>query len=200
MIPEVLFESYFGIKHLSFEKVHYRLPDLYAKRKDCRLFTALCTPFVFFPPSFSNFFIAKKQIAADTSWISEMKQLEEYDTGQQTKNNYLQEQSAGNYQFDQDATDTEKKLFYFDPNTISKQEWQQLGISVKTASIIQNYLRKGGKFKNPEDLERTYGLKQQDFERLLPYIQIADEKEHIQTGDKVATGKKENLVSNLSHN
>ena len=147
--------------------------------------------FVFFLPSFSNFLTPKKQIETDTSWISEMKQLEEYDSSQLTKNNYSQDESADNYQFEPSVAAGEKRLFYFDPNTISKQQWEQLGIPGKTANTIQNYLAKGGKFKTPEDLKRIYGLKQQDYERLLPYVKIEKEvneksqSNHSQNDEKI---------------
>lgn len=156
--------------------------------------------FVFFLPSFSKFFIPNKRIETDTSWISKMKQLEDYDSNPPIKNNYSQDESADNYQFEPSVTEAEKKLFYFDPNTISKEQWEQLGISAKTATTIQNYLLKGGSFKTPEDLKKIYGLKQQDYERLLPYIKIATAKEQVTTYDKVATEKKETPNNNLPHN
>ncbi|MBL7761927.1 MAG: helix-hairpin-helix domain-containing protein, partial [Chitinophagaceae bacterium] len=156
--------------------------------------------FVFFLPSFSKFFIPNKRIETDTSWISKMKQLEDYDSNPPIKNNYSQDESAGNYQFEPSVVESEKKLFYFDPNTISKEQWEQLGISAKTVTTIHNYLLKGGSFKTPEDLKKIYGLKQQDYERLLPYIKIATAKEQVLTYDKVATEKKETPNNNLPHN
>ncbi len=65
--------------------------------------------------------------------------------------------------------------FYFDPNTLDAAGWKRLGIRDKTISTIQNYLSKGGKFKKPEDIGKIYGLFKDDYERLLPYVQIKDE-------------------------
>ncbi len=65
------------------------------------------------------------------------------------------------------------ELFTFDPNTIDSDGWQRLGIRDKTISIIQNFLAKGYRFKKPEDLSKIYGLRPEDANRLIPYIQIA---------------------------
>ena len=63
-------------------------------------------------------------------------------------------------------------MFYFDPNSLSKNGWQKLGLRDKTIGIIQNYLAKGGHFKKPEDLQRIYGLHKDDYDRLVPYVKI----------------------------
>ncbi len=63
-------------------------------------------------------------------------------------------------------------MFYFDPNTLSKEGWEKLGLREKTIQTIQNYIGKGGHFKKPEDLQRVYGLHKDEYERLAPYIKI----------------------------
>lgn len=63
-------------------------------------------------------------------------------------------------------------LFEFNPNTISKEQWEQLGVSKFAAERLVNYVAKGGKFKSKSDLLKTYGFTQEDFERLEPYIKI----------------------------
>jgi competence protein ComEA len=63
-------------------------------------------------------------------------------------------------------------LFYFDPNTLDKAGWEKLGIREKTAGIIQNYTSKGGKFRRPEDIDKIWGLSDEEVERLLPYVKI----------------------------
>lgn len=64
------------------------------------------------------------------------------------------------------------KLFPFDPNHTSEEEWRRLGLPAKTVSVIRNYLEKGGRFKTPDDLQKIYALKQTDFLRLRPFIRI----------------------------
>ena len=63
-------------------------------------------------------------------------------------------------------------LFEFNPNTISKEQWEQLGVSKFAAERLVNYVSKGGKFKSKSDLLKTYGFTQEDFERLEPYFKI----------------------------
>ena len=64
------------------------------------------------------------------------------------------------------------ELSYFDPNTITVSEWKRLGLRDKTIKTIENYRSKGGRFYKPEDLQRIYGLHDDEYERLKPYIKI----------------------------
>lgn len=83
-------------------------------------------------------------------------------------------------------------LFYFDPNQLSIEGWQRLGITGKTAATIQNYRTKGGRFYKPEDLKKVYGLKSKDYERLLPYVRIEGKREEKR--DTVKTGKRQHPI------
>ncbi|MEP7278208.1 MAG: helix-hairpin-helix domain-containing protein [Bacteroidota bacterium] len=64
-------------------------------------------------------------------------------------------------------------LFNFDPNTLEAADWKRLGIREKTIVTIMNYRARGGQFRRPEDISKIYGLFKDDYERLLPYVQIA---------------------------
>jgi len=64
------------------------------------------------------------------------------------------------------------ELFYFNPNTASAEDFQRLGLREKTIQTILNYRNKGGRFYKADDLERIYGLRHEEFERLFPYVQI----------------------------
>ncbi|MEO7522560.1 MAG: helix-hairpin-helix domain-containing protein [Ferruginibacter sp.] len=63
-------------------------------------------------------------------------------------------------------------LFYFDPNTLSAPGWKKLGVADKAIATIQNYLSKGGKFRDPEDIKKIWGLHKDQVEELLPYVKI----------------------------
>jgi DNA uptake protein ComE-like DNA-binding protein len=63
-------------------------------------------------------------------------------------------------------------LFSFDPNTLDEDGWKKLGISERTIKTILNYRNRGGIFKKKEDLQKIYGLRANDFQRLEPFIQI----------------------------
>ncbi len=64
-------------------------------------------------------------------------------------------------------------LFPFDPNTVSEQDWARLGLPARTIRTILNYRSKGGQFRSPEDIRKIWGLRQDDADRLVPYVQIA---------------------------
>ena len=64
------------------------------------------------------------------------------------------------------------ETFYFNPNTASQTDFERLGLSPKTAQSIVNYRNKGGKFYKAEDFKKIYTLKAEDYQRLLPFIQI----------------------------
>lgn len=63
-------------------------------------------------------------------------------------------------------------LFPFDPNTLDVVGWKKLGIPDRTIRTILNYRTKGGRFRNVGDLQKMYGLKAADFERLAPFVRI----------------------------
>lgn len=100
-----------------------------------------------------------KQINADTAWISSMKRLEQKDSSSdnQYERKYYDDNSSA-YQYDRSthnySNKTKGELFDFDPNTLSTEGWQKLGLRDKTIHIIQNYLSKGGHFKNAEGLQK----------------------------------------------
>lgn len=50
-----------------------------------------------------------------------------------------------------------------------------MGLREKTIHTIKNYLSKGGKFRNPEDVQRIYGLFPNEYERIAPYIRIENQ-------------------------
>ena len=72
----------------------------------------------------------------------------------------------------QDYSFPKNELFYFDPNTLDKDGWKKLGIRDKTITTIKNYISKGGKFYEPADIGKIWGMRKEDAERLIPYVQI----------------------------
>ena len=64
------------------------------------------------------------------------------------------------------------EYFAFNPNTISEEQWIELGVPERTAKTIRNYLSKGGSFKSKEDLKKIYGFNEEQYLLLEPYINI----------------------------
>jgi competence protein ComEA len=126
----------------------------------------------------------------DTTWAAAMKKLEQKEpenNGQQLRQNNNDDNYA--YQYDRSKNNyndqPKGELFFFDPNTISTEEWKKLGLRDKTIHTIRNYISKGGHFKKTEDLQKVYGLRTNEYERLVPFIKIESAKEII--ADKIST-------------
>ena len=90
------------------------------------------------------------------------------------------------------------ELFYFDPNILSADGWKRLGLRDKTITTIQNYISKGGKFYQPEDIGKIWGLHEDEVQRLLPYINIHEQAASSNSESKVYESKtpkkKENKI------
>lgn len=67
---------------------------------------------------------------------------------------------------------TEVQPYPFNPNNLNYKMARELGIPQRVAYTIENYLEKGGQFRYAEDMQKIYGLSKNDYERLLPYIQL----------------------------
>ena len=72
--------------------------------------------------------------------------------------------------------DTPVSLFVFDPNKADSIELSRLGLPVHVVRNILKYRQKGGSFKTPGSFSRIYGLEQDLFEQLKPYIRIVKPK------------------------
>ena len=131
---------------------------------------------IFFLPKAFSSSSNSRPTTTDTAWITVMKKLEQKETDNDQQYSKYNEGNSDSYQYDRPASNYYNKpkgeLFYFDPNTLSAEGWQKLGLRDKTIGTIQNYLNKGGKFRKPEDLQRIYGLFPNEFERIAPYIKI----------------------------
>ena len=62
--------------------------------------------------------------------------------------------------------------FRFDPNTASVDDLMRLGFSQKQAQSIDNYRKKGGRFRRKADFARSYVVEDSVFKRLEKYIDI----------------------------
>lgn len=60
----------------------------------------------------------------------------------------------------------------FDPNTAGREIWERAGLGEKTIRAILNYRAKGGRFRRPDDLAKIYGLSQEQYARLVPYLKF----------------------------
>ena len=76
-----------------------------------------------------------------------------------------------------DLTDHNSSIFYFDPNTLSNEQWKKLGLRDKTILNIQKYISKGGRFRKPDDIRKIWGIPPALAEKLVPYVSIKEPEE-----------------------
>ncbi len=66
----------------------------------------------------------------------------------------------------------QSELFPFDPNVADSIELSSLGLSSYVVRNVMKYRLKGGRFRTPESFARVYGLTEEQFNVLKPYIRI----------------------------
>ena len=66
----------------------------------------------------------------------------------------------------------EPVLAPFNPNTVDSVTFRRLGLPGWMARNILRYREKGGKFRHPEDFRKIYGLTEELYRTLAPYIRI----------------------------
>ncbi len=62
--------------------------------------------------------------------------------------------------------------FRFNPNTASVEDLLRLGFSEKQAASIDNYRKKGGKFRRKEDFAKSFVVSEKIYRRLEDFIDI----------------------------
>lgn len=62
--------------------------------------------------------------------------------------------------------------FNFNPNTASVDDLCRLGFSIKQATSIDNYRKKGGRFRRKSDFAKSFVVSDSIYRRLEPYIDI----------------------------
>lgn len=135
---------------------------------------------VIFAPNIVSISSAKSSALPDTAWMAAVKRLEFKEEDIDGFADRTNRDNSSNYQYDRSDkvyfNRPKGELFYFDPNTLDLAGWKKLGLRDKTVKTVQNYLAKGGHFYKPEDLSKIYGLFEDEYTRLEPYIRIEGKK------------------------
>lgn len=76
-----------------------------------------------------------------------------------------------------EITKNKFELTQFNPNTVSLTELIQMGLSNKTANTWISYREKISLFEHKSDINKVYGLTNDDYRRLAPYIEIEPHEE-----------------------
>ena len=64
--------------------------------------------------------------------------------------------------------------FPFNPNTLTEEEWLQMGLTDRQVRNIMNYKAKGGKFYSKKDLGKLYTISEEEFAQLEPFIVLPE--------------------------
>lgn len=136
----------------------------YMPREDRRvaLFVMLCVLAVvvvykcLFPPSGGE----GKVFSGDPSVLSGDPAAPVADSGQATAGGRDGQAASG------------PETFEFDPNQADSATLVRLGLLPWQASNALKYRRKGGRWRSPDDFARLYGLSEETFRRLRPFIRI----------------------------
>lgn len=62
--------------------------------------------------------------------------------------------------------------FPFNPNNLPEAEWKKLGLPERLIKTIKRYEAGGGKFFKAQDLRRIYGMTDEIYDALYPFIEI----------------------------
>jgi DNA uptake protein ComE-like DNA-binding protein len=99
---------------------------------------------------------------------------------------------------DSKKTETATTLFPFDPNTVSVAEARQLGFSEKLAGTLEKFRSKGGTFRSKDDLKKLYGMREELYTKLEPYILIPSPQPKITAYSKEPFGKKTPVIVDIN--
>ncbi len=64
-----------------------------------------------------------------------------------------------------------------DPNTMTREEWESLGVPPRLVTTILHYREAGGRFRKKEDLRRIYGMHDSIYRRIAPWLRVTEERD-----------------------
>ena len=82
---------------------------------------------------------------------------------------------------------TELHPFPFNPNTLTEDEWRQMGLTDRQVRNIMNYKAKGGKFYSKNDLGKLYTISEEEFAQLEPFIVLPEVSRGKNTNTKATS-------------
>ncbi len=71
------------------------------------------------------------------------------------------------------SRDKALRLQTFDPNTVSRQKMENMGMPPKLIHTLLNFRQKGGRFYKKEDIKKLYAFKEEWYPDFAPYIVIS---------------------------
>ncbi len=126
---------------------------------------------IFIIPYFFPYFV-KNNIEEDVQFKNEIALLQIDSSNNYSKNSSLEYYDDYTPPVYNSNNFPKGESFPFDPNTATVNDWMRLGVKEKIALNIQKYISKGGKFKEPEDLKKIWGIPKSTVDRLIPFVDI----------------------------
>ncbi len=148
---------------------------------------ACLTVFFFFLPSFYPLIFPNQEQVDFSKYQSEITAFQSVQFAAAAGEN------AGSGGFRSTEKLVQAEPFFFDPNTATKDDFIQLGISPRVAQAILNYRLKGGRFFKKEDFKKIYTLREEDFERLKDWINIENQARQAVENERFE--KKEGILA-----
>lgn len=93
------------------------------------------------------------------------------------------QQKSGGVVTKKSKTKTVYQLHPFDPDTLSKENWQQLGLSEKQSEVLLNYKERLGGFTDIENLYNAFVLDSQKVTEWEPFLQFNRKKADLPVYD-----------------
>ena len=85
------------------------------------------------------------------------------------------------------------ELFPFNPNEADSATLLRVGLKPWQVRNLLKYRRKGGRWRSADDFRRLYGLTEEEFQRLRPYIMIPPIAEENQNSLAKESGRRDSL-------
>jgi DNA uptake protein ComE-like DNA-binding protein len=82
---------------------------------------------------------------------------------------------ASNNKTEKETSVINKSVTNFDPNRVTEKELIAFGLSAKLAKTWTHYTSKGGHFRKVEDVQKLYGMTDDLYEHLLPYMRVDEQ-------------------------
>ncbi len=174
-----IFDTYLTVKSLSMKKLLKEYLTFSKRERNGAVVLVLIILTVIFYPQIQSLFVTEEP----TDFSAFQKDIAEFEKQTSVAANNLTKKDS-TYRVKEFVPAKEVSMFYFDPNKIGVTEWKQLGVSERTANSIVKYISKGGKFRATDDLKKIYSLKEEDFNRLAPFVRIEQKKELAVTDQK----------------
>lgn len=78
-----------------------------------------------------------------------------------------------------EETKTPLQFFSFDPNIVNKEGLIKLGIKPTVANTFIKYRNTGARFYKKQDIKKVFGITDEDYTRLAPYIHFNRKKDKV---------------------